>query len=98
MSFLTPSERFVAAAVACEAFLFRMPLAGATRLFALRVVATRLVDIRRAIINIHQRKSDVAKYREENEDEVVGLEILCVSLTILALSEPCAQIFLCRAW
>lgn len=85
MSFLTPSERFVAAAVACDAFLFRMPLAGNERLFAFRVAATRLADIRRAILYVHQRNSDVAKYKEEKEDEVVGLEILCVSLHNLSV-------------
>ncbi len=50
------SERFVAAAVACEAFLFTIPLAGEETLADFRVVATRFADIRRAIRKGIERK------------------------------------------
>lgn len=51
ISFLTPSERFVAAAVACEAFLLKTPLVVEDKLLACRVAATRFADIRSAIQN-----------------------------------------------
>jgi hypothetical protein len=50
ISFLTPSGRFVATAVACDAFLFMMPLDGIDILLAFRVAATLFADIRRAIL------------------------------------------------
>ena len=53
MSSLVPSERFVAAAVACDAFLFMMPLFCEEILQAFRVAATRLADIRRVIFHAY---------------------------------------------
>ena len=49
ISFLTPSERFVAAAAACEASLFNMPLESEDVLLAFRVAATLFADIRSTI-------------------------------------------------
>lgn len=49
ISFLSPSERFVAAAAAWDAFLFSKQLGKEVLLLGFRVAATRFADIRRAI-------------------------------------------------
>ena len=54
ISCLTPSERFVAAAVAWETFLFKRPLGEDVTFPAFRVAATRLADIRKAIRKIEK--------------------------------------------
>ena len=51
ISFLTPSERFVAAAVACDAFRFIIPLDERQVLLDFRVAATLFADIWKAILN-----------------------------------------------
>jgi hypothetical protein len=53
MSFLTLLERFVATAVAWEAFLFMMASVDEDTLLALRAAATRCVDNRRVISEEH---------------------------------------------
>jgi hypothetical protein len=50
MAVFIPSGKFVAAAAACEAFLFKMQLAVEEALPALRVATTLFADIRRAIL------------------------------------------------
>jgi hypothetical protein len=56
ISFLTLSERFVAAAAAWDAFLFMVPLEVAEMLLAFRVAATLFADIRRAILRNYMAK------------------------------------------
>lgn len=50
IALLISSGRLEAAAAACDAFLFRMPLEGGAMLLAFRVAATRFADIRRAML------------------------------------------------
>jgi len=49
MSFLDSSEKFVAAAVACDARPFEIAFSPMDPVRALSVAATRFVDIRKAI-------------------------------------------------
>ena len=67
----TPSERFVAAAAACEAFLLTMQLGDEDTLLAFRAAATRFADIRRAIaekLNAAMRTKEERRRRSWSRD------------------------------
>ena len=57
----------MAAAAACDAFLFRMPLEGGVMLLAFRVAATRFADIRSAISKELYVTIGAVKRRRERE-------------------------------
>jgi hypothetical protein len=60
--------RFVATAVACEAFLLKTPLADEDKLLDLRAAVTLFADIRRAILKEVYRTMGIT---EEEKMEVL---------------------------
>jgi hypothetical protein len=68
IALLISSGRLEAAAAACDAFLFKMPLEGGVTLLAFRVAATRFADIRRAMLKeLYVTIGAVKRRRRERE-------------------------------
>lgn len=62
--------RFVAAAVACEAFLLKTPLADEDKLLDLRAAVALFADIRRAMLKELYRTMGITKKEEGGSAEV----------------------------
>jgi hypothetical protein len=70
IALLISSGRLEAAAAACDAFLFKMPLEGGVTLLDFRVAATRFADIRSAISKELYVTIGAVKRKQERKRDV----------------------------